>query len=245
MTAAMAIVSLPRTVNTAYRDRLDVFLDLSNSPLAYLFPLIATLLAVGPVYTRLKERFLYLQNIRGGITRATIGMFGSAAIIAASFGASFVLWPAMIAFLVWPRLGDPNLFPEDYGLQGGAILQDALGRTSYSQLLQYGEAVYILSYAAIVALSAVAFAVIAVACMLSTTHLAGAVLLPWLGFLAWTIVASLLGYPQAALMYSIFPGGLVQSPVVQAVLPASLVILVAFGLLVISVVRRRSSPWCV
>lgn len=243
LSGLLAAIGLTRTQNTAYRDRLDVFVDLLNSPLTYLFPLAAALISVGPVYVRLRVRFLSLRRIRGDLDRTVWQFFGSAAAVALVFGFTLVIWPGLIAFGLWPQLGDPNLFPSDYGLTAESAALDALQRTSYSQLLAGGEVAYVLAYAAIVGVSAAAFAVIAVAGMLLSPSLAGAILAPWIGFLAWTVVASLLGAPRFALIYAIFPFGLVQAPIAESLTPAMVMCALALALAATAYSRRGASPW--
>lgn len=220
-----------------------MFLDLVNTPLTYLFPLVATVLAVGPVFVRLRDRFISLHRQREGLNTLVVKFFGVAMTISVSFGASVILWPALVAFLVWPLLGNPNVFPEDYGLTTQSAAQAAMLRTSYSQILVHGEWTYALTYAAIVASAAAAFAVAAVSAMLLTHSLAISMLAPWLVFLGWTIAASLVGAPRAAPLYSIFPAGLTQATIGESIWPTAAIVVIAASLVVLAAWKSVDSPW--
>ncbi|MFP5289983.1 MAG: hypothetical protein ACLGH5_03190 [Actinomycetes bacterium] len=239
----LTLSQLPGTSSVSYRDRFDVFLDLTNSPLTLLFALFVPILAGAPTLVRLRERHLMLLHYRGRLGRALAGFFASSAVIAGATGAAFALWPALVAFVVWPQRGDPNLFPEDYGLTTATALADAAQRSSYSQLLMYGEGVFVAAYVGWVALAAVALAWLAVAMMLLTPSLGLAVVAPWVLFLAWSIGAQILGQPVAALSFSIFPSGLAQSEVFAAAAPGFVLLALAVIAVAVAVLRRRAIPW--
>lgn len=239
----LTLSQLPSTGNVAYRDRFDVFTHLTNTPLTLLFALLVAILAGAPTAVRLRDRQLMLRHYRGGLGRSVAGFFASSAAIAGSTGAAFVLWPALVAFVVWPLRGDPGLDPEVYGLTVTTAVADSLQRTSYSQLLVHGEGVFVAAYAGWVAATAVAIAWLAVATMLMSPSLGLAVVAPWVLFLTWSIGAQILGEPLAAVSFSLFPAGLAQSGVVDAAAPG--LVLIALGLVgvIVSVARRRAIPW--
>jgi len=239
----LTLSQLPGTGNVAYRDRFDVFSDLTNTPLTLLFALLIAILAGAPTMVRLRDRQLMLRHYRGGLGRSVAAFFASSAAIAGATGAAFVLWPALVAFVVWPLRGDPGLEPEVYGLTATAAAADSLQRMSYSQLLVHGEGVFAAAYAGWVAATAVALAWLAVATMLLAPSLGLAVVAPWVLYLTWSIGAQVVGEPLAALTFSLFPSGLAQAGVADAAAPG--LVLIALGLVAVtvSVMRRRAIPW--
>lgn len=225
----------------SFRDHLDVFTLMLMSPVALVFPLIAVLLTCLRLFHELAARGIANTRTRVDIRRLLARRVGSAAAVSAAVFAVSTFAAFVIAFVVWPLIGDPALDPAGYGLTAEAAASDALTRWSYTGLLGTGELAFGLVYASWVGLAA-AYAVLGI-CFLVTIHnRILALALPFLLFLGGTVAAALAGAPELGFLYSVFPGGLTASHPLVAATPTLVVVLAAAVFTAIVIARAPTNP---
>ncbi|TFC48907.1 hypothetical protein [Cryobacterium shii] len=211
---------------TAYRDNLDVYADMLNSPLTLVFPLAAVFVGCTRFYQEVGNR--YISNVRMRVNiRSYISAkhFGS---VAATFAVFFLFAfiPFVFSFYLWPALGNPSVDPSVYGMTVGEAQLDSLQRLTFSALLGSGTVVYGVVYAAWVGAVAAIYVSLGFAALILMRNRVLAMAVPFLVYFVQTIAAALLGFPQVALMYAVFPFGLQQFSAVWAIAPTAAILLV-------------------
>lgn len=219
------------------RDNLDVYSRMMGSPLELILPLIAVLAGCLGFYQEIGNRFASNTRVRVdvktyvGIRYLVAGVWGFAVFFLLAFVA-FV-----VAFYIWPTLGNPSINPGSYHLTPEQAVQDSYGRANYTSLLQFGPLVFGLIYSVWVGLSGAIYAMLGIASLLLLRNRVLALALPFLLYFVETILAAILGSPNSGLVYSLFPFGLSPVPLLVAVLP-TFVIGLATALTVWKTIRR-------
>lgn len=209
----------------AMRSNFDVYTQLMISPVSLLVPIIAVMLGCMRAYDIIGNRYVSYTRTRVAVRRYISGELGAAFIVpfAAFFLLSFV--GIILAFYIWPLLGNPSIDPGTYEMSSAQALKDDLTRTSFSSLLAWGPLVYGIIYSTWLGLGAATYAALGFAALVVLHNRLLALLLPFIVYFLPTIVVSLLGSPELSPMYSLMPFGLIQAPIWVAALPTLLVIL--------------------
>ncbi len=219
------------------RDNFDVYQVLINTPLTLVFPVLVVLLSCLRFYREIGHR--YVSNTR---VRVRVGSYVFAKFLLAG-GTSFVVFflfafvPFVIAFYLWPTLGNPSVDASAYSLTTSTALADSFERTTYSSLLEHGTMTYGVAYSAWVGFSASIYASLGIAALLVVKNRVCALAIPFLVYFGETVIAAVIGYPQAGLVYSTFPFGLSQTSFLAGAAP-TLVLAVLTGILCLVVLRR-------
>lgn len=217
--------------------RLGVFLLYLGSPIVLIVPLIAAWVGNTRLYADLGHRHLASLRVRQPPTvllrRCLRRSFLTPGII---FFIS-VLSVAVLAFGLWPSLGDPRIDAQINFLDSPA---DATAfdqqLTGFSQLLKFGIPAFSGFYAAWSGFAAGVYGALASGLMLLLNNRILGLLIPMGVFLIQTIVAALTVGPYAALLYSFWPAGLQQAPIVVTMAP-TLVLAVAVSILWFAILR--------
>lgn len=203
---------------------LSVFSRYMASPLQLVIPLIATGLGCVGLYRRIGNRHLAnMRNrtsVRALLIRQLLESFSVPFIVFA--GSALVIF--VLAFAIWPLLGDPFISPSTYSFTTASARAAEPLEVSYSQLVRFGEPVYGVAYAIWFGLGAGTYSVLSAACLLVFSNRVVALLIPIGLYLVETIVGALLGSPYFGLMYSLVPFGLDQVPILFAAAPTLLLI---------------------
>jgi hypothetical protein len=210
-------VSWERLTTTIYRDNFDVLSVISSAgPTTLLAPLFAVLVSCVPLYQELGNR--YIANTRTRVdARAYVGsklLVGVTIAFVTFFVGAFGAY--LLAFVVWPALGNPSVLPENYFMSPQEAAADSLTRASYSQMLAISPLFYGIVYSAWVGLGGAVFAAAGFAALVLVKNRALAMTLPLVLYFVQTLVASLVGEPTVGLMYSLWPFGLNQVPFIKA-----------------------------
>lgn len=144
----------------------------------------------------------------------------------------------IVSFLVWPLIGNPFIDSSIYHLAPDSHGAPDLAIFTYSELMQFGWPVYLISYAAFFGLSCAAFSALGSATLLLVERRSVALLIPWAVYIVETIIAALLDAAHAGLMYSVVPFGLQPIPALPGALPV-IFLSVIVGLVWVWVWRRR------
>lgn len=197
-----------------FRDDLDFYALMMASPIFLVFPLIATVLACTGLYQDLGHRFASYKRLRMRPSKYVVSNYANAAAISFVVFFLFAFVPFILAFLVWPLVGDPHVDPSGYGLHTAyQVVQDSYTRFSYTSILKFGALAFGVGYSGWLGLCAAVYACIGVTSLLIVRNRVLAMAIPFLVFFVQTLVAALVGSPQLGLAYSAFPFGLQQSPV--------------------------------
>ncbi|MFC6356741.1 hypothetical protein [Luethyella okanaganae] len=209
-----------------YRDNLDFFGDLMNSPVSLVFPLLVVLVGCFRLFEELGHRAIVNTRMRSSV-RATIATRLTASMLVA-FGVFFiaVLAQAVLAFAIWPLLGNPSVDPSVYRMGQSDLAADQLERFGLSQAMAGGPIVYSLLMATWIGFGAAVYAAVGTAALVTLNNRFVALLTPMFVYFGLTLFTSLLQLPHFAPMFSLFPIGLTQQPVAVTVAPTVVVAVV-------------------
>ncbi len=221
-----------------FRDDLDILALIVTSPLQLVFPLVVCVAANTRFAAELGHRFVAATRTRAPIERYLGAKVASSAILGAASGSLFALLPCILAFGVWPLLGNPSVDPGVYGLTTGEAVRDAGNRFSFTELIPISTLLYALVYSAWVAFAGAMYGAMGVLTLsLAKNRLLG-FSAPFLIFIAQSVLVALVGDVRFALVFSLFPFGLDQATLIPLLTQAGL----AAGLVIVGVfVLRRSS----
>lgn len=203
----------------AFATNLGVFGQLMNSPLQLLIPLIGAGLGCVTLYGQVGHRYVTLVTHRAQPCAFLTAKLLLSVIVPFIVMFSYVLLIFVVSFVIWPAIGNPLIAPELYPSAGDAAAGGDASSFSYSQLMDLGTPIYGLAYAAWLGLGAAIYAALGAAFLLVIPNRVVAILLPSGIYILETIAAALIGNPYAGLLYSLFPFGLQQAPVLEAALP--------------------------
>lgn len=218
------------TAGVALRDWLDLFSMMMTSPIALIFPLLVVFIAASRLYQEMGNR--YIVNIRARVSiRRYLGSKLLVALFLAfvTFGLSAFL-AFVVAFYIWPAIGNPSVQPDLYNMTSAQAATDALTRVTFSSLLSEGPWTYGVLYSVWVGISAALYAGFGAACLVLVSSRVFALAIPFLFFFVQNIGAALMGTPQYGLMYAVFPFGLIQSSAWVAIVPTVILAAVVVAL---------------
>lgn len=206
--------------------RLSVFLLYFGSPLVLVIPLLAAWAGNARLHAELGHR--HPANLR---SRMSTVAFLRARLLC-SFLLPFVIFGAsavvvyVIAFLIWPLLGDPFIDPSVYHLASPQEVADSdQSLAPFSQLMAFGSSAFGAGFALWFGFGAGVYGAFAAAAMILMQNRMLGMLLPLGAYIVQTIAAAILVGPYAGLLYSLAPFGLQQVPITTTVLPTMLLAL--------------------
>ncbi len=218
------------TVGVALRDWLDLFSVMMSSPIALIFPLLVVFIASSRLYQEMGNRYIVAVRVRVSIRRYLGSKLLVASLLAfVTFGLSTFL-AFVVAFYVWPAIGNPSVQPELYDMTPAQAATDSLTRVTFSSLLGHGPWTYGAFYSVWVGFSAALYAAFGTACLVLVSSRVFALAIPFLGYFVQTVGAALLGTPQYGLLYAAFPFGLIQSSAWVAIVPTAILAAVVAAL---------------
>jgi hypothetical protein len=223
------LLSLPGMTNSAFANRVQIFAQIENTVVQLFIPLICSFLGASMLATEVHHRRLSQVLVRVDPRTAIRKRLAFAFFVPFFAGALNVALCWSIAFVVWPRIGDPWIQPSIYNLTTSSAERFGTELYSYSQLLAVGPAAFGLFYGLVFAGACGLFGLGAALACLLVPNLAVALLLPTGVFLLETVGAALAGDPRAGLLYAVVPFGLTQGPVAGAVLPLVIFAIATFG----------------
>jgi hypothetical protein len=237
------VISIPvlnllnRTSYTQTRDDFDVFGLGMASPLMFLLPAFAVLLCCTRLFQDIGHRYISAIRTRTSIRRYLLRSYARSALVA--FVLFFLLSFAcfLVAFYLWPSIGNPNVHPASYYLTPGSAIRDSYSRVSYSSILELGLLPYGLLYSTWVGVGGAIFAAMGIASLLLVKKRALAIAVPFLIYFGETVFATLLGSPQAALVYSLFPFGITPTTPILAAMPILLTALLLAVIVSLTIAR--------
>ncbi|ALE04757.1 hypothetical protein AL755_03460 (plasmid) [Arthrobacter sp. ERGS1:01] len=221
----------------ALRDNYDVFATLMNTPFTMLAPVFVVFLSCSRFAQEIGNRFVSSARSR---VRTESYVFAKLLVASGTAFLVFFAWTFLafaVAFVLWPKLGNPSLDPAGYGLTASGAVLDSFGRTTYSQLLQSGTWTYALAYSAWVGFAAATYAALGMASLLVIKRRAVAMCVPFLVFFVQSAAAQLIGAPNLGLNFSMFPFGLQQQSILMGAAPT--IVLAAMTGLIWLVLSRR------
>lgn len=194
--------------NAAMRDNLDVFSQMMRTPTYFVFPLAIVLLTCLPFDQELANRFVSSIRVRMSL-RVHVGL-RLIRVVGYGFATGFLysFCSFATAFLIWPRIGNPNIAPEVYFMTASEAAADSLERITYSALLEGGPLWFGIAYSAWVGFGGAVYAAMGLLALTLIGNRLLALSVPVIIYFGGTVVASLAGWPFAAPLYSLFPFGL-------------------------------------
>lgn len=204
------------------RDHLDIYALALGTPLGLIFPLVVSVISCAHLSTRMTHRWIANTRTRSSIrTRLSRELL---LIIISGFtaGALFGLLSFLVAFVLWPSLGDIGIDPEGYYLTEVSAARDSVSRYSYTQLLVSGSWAYGMLYSAWVGISGAAFGAAGFVALAVIPNKLAALTVPFAIAFTQNVLAAIVDAPQSGIIYSIFPFGLQQTSIVAATAPLML-----------------------
>jgi hypothetical protein len=212
------------TSNGVFRDELDIYSQFMISPFMLVFPLLICVVSCSGVFSEFQRRYVVNTRSRMDARRYLFSRIIGSSVAAFAIGFASAAFPAVVAFAVWPRVGDPRIDPSVYQLNAATAMTDAVTRYSFTDVLVHGTGVYGLAYSAWVGIIAAGLAATGVLSLVLMKNKVLAMLVPMLIYFTETLLASFASRPQLGLMFSAFPFGLEQQPLLVAALPGILLV---------------------
>jgi hypothetical protein len=166
-----------------------------------LFPVCVVLLGCLRLYKEVpgsqritvrKEGYLFARLITGaGISFVVFAV------------STFLLF--VLAFYIWPALGNPSVDLSVYFLTPKSAVTSSFTASTYSQLLAFGSLTFGILYSLWVGFCAAVWTSLAMAALLTVRNRPLALTLPFLLYIAQWVAASLLGNVRASFVASTFP----------------------------------------
>lgn len=227
--------------NKGYPSQIAVFSQILITPFMFVFPLISALLGSLRIYSEVSHRYASLVGTRRSTRRYFAGRLLHSAVVPFMCYFVYAGLAFFIAYFIWPHVGNPGVDPSNYGMTKAQAEQAELGDTSYSQVLGAGTLAYGFGYAAWLGISAAAYSMASVLCLVVLKNRLAAIALPSALYLGQSVLAIALVGPQAGLVYSVFPFGLTQLPVIVAAAPQLAVDITVslFAVYVLITMRRK------
>lgn len=241
---SVAVVALPPYIlltssgGFIFRHHPDVYYLALNTPVTYLFPLLIALIACTGAYHDVGHR--YVSNVR---TRQSARQYLTRSIARAaalSFAIFFLyaIIPFVIAFYVWPAIGDPNIEPGVYGLDEASSIAESYRENSFGPILALGDLPFGVIYSLWMGAAAAATAALTIICLVTIKNRLLAFSTPFIVCLVQTVVAALLGQSQYGLVYSLVPFGFGRSELLAVAAP---ILVVDIGAIIATLwIRRRA-----
>jgi hypothetical protein len=222
---AFAVIVLPLwfgvsgVAGSAFRSNFDIYQQFMNSPIDVALPIFAVLLGCLPTYWNVRHRFASNTRTRMPVRRYVLLRIATSTVIpfCTLFLWSFISF--IVAYYVWPDLGNPGVQPSVYEMTSGQAILDSYGSVSYSEFLQYGPLVYGLLYSVWLGLGGALYAAIGVLALIYLRASTFALTIPLIIYVGETIIATLLGNPHGALLFSLLPFGVTQTDPLDAAMP--------------------------
>jgi hypothetical protein len=111
----------------------------------------------------------------------------------------------VLAFYIWPALGNPSVDLSVYFLTPKSAVTSSFTASTYSQLLAFGSLTFGILYSLWVGFCAAVWTSLAMAALLTVRNRPLALTLPFLLYIAQWVAASLLGNVRASFVASTFP----------------------------------------
>jgi hypothetical protein len=233
---AVTVNALFRTASVAEnRDHFGAFGSAMLTPWLVLLPLAIVLLTCTPFSSDLAHRFIAVQRLRRDVRRQVAARLGAAA--AGGFALAFLLAfvPYLLAFHLWPLIGDPGIDPAGYGFTPEQAAQYSYQQTGFGAVLRIGDLPFGLVFSAWNGLCGAVYAAMGITSLLLIRNRFLALASPMLLVFGQTFLAAVLGQPRLAIYYSATAYGLSYDSDLQMMLPV----------LVLAVVTALTAAACV
>lgn len=205
--------------NKGYPSQIGVLSQVLITPFMFILPLVAALLGSLTVYMEVGNRFTSLVATRRSLRRYLAGRLVQAAVLPSVVYFAYAVFAFVVAYIVWPQTGNPGVDPSNYQMTNQEAQRAEVADTSYSQLLGSGLIAYCLGYSAWLGISAGFYSVAAALCLVVLPNRLAAIAIPTALYLGESVIGIVVIGPQAGLVYSLFPFGLTQLPIVVAAAP--------------------------
>ena len=133
------VVGVNAASGGSFRDRSDVFAIMMLAPISLVLPLVVALSTCLRLYAQLTERFVANTRSRMSAREFVLRHMARAAGGSALIFFLYVFAAFVVAFYIWPLVGDPAIDPEGYNMNAAQAAAQSLERSSYSFLLEYGD----------------------------------------------------------------------------------------------------------
>lgn len=202
--------------NSEFRSNLELFSVLANTPVLLLVPALAAPMGNLVLFQDLGHRHVVNIRLRQSTASYISGRLFVAAMLPALAYALSMLALLVIAFMVWPAIGNPEIDPS-------LATRTSFGADSelftYSQLATHGSTGFAGFYLGLIAVSAGGYGILGALLLLTLNNRLLALVLPTIVYFVETFAAAFLGTPQWGLLYASDPFGLQQTSILLGAAP--------------------------
>lgn len=240
MAAVTIVAGLLSASTSQYWSRAQILTDFMNGPIRLLLPIAASLVAASPLAEELSQRGMANLRSRQDIHTKLVRTFGAGLLRTFAVFAATALLAGTIALTVAPSLWKDSIDPEGYGLKTSAqVLTMDAATTPLSSLQEYGWAPVIVAAAMWLGSSAAVFGLVALVSVILIRRTVIALIVPTALYIGVSFIFEFLEQPSFAFLVSaVYPAGLQDYPLWQAMLPTAT--LGALALLAAAVIIARS-----
>ena len=241
----IAVIVLPvwRVIDmaptTSFPGHFGVFGEMMNSIETLVFPLLIVLVTCLGFYQALVARHVANTRARIGVRTYFGRRLASSAGGAAALFFFQTLTAFVVAYLVWPAVGDPSL---ESDLSAAEATAASYTDFAFGTFLRQGELFFGIAYSLWVALAAAAYAALAVCLLVTISNRILALASPFLLYVASDLTFALAGVPQLSVRASTFPMGLTGSDPLLVSAPNLLLAAFVIGFVVYAIRRAPTNP---
>jgi hypothetical protein len=249
-TVAAAIIALNLAAGfssiqgSVYWSRAQVFGDFMNSPIRVLFPIAVALVAGLDLSGDLSQRYIVTTRTRQDIRLRLLHRFASVSMRTFTLFALVVIVNAVAAFVIVPTIWPHAVDASQYGFTSAHAVQAAdTAQAPLSSAMAHGWLPFTLTAAIWLGCNAVTFGLLTLVSVLIIHRAVLALLVPAGLYLVESVALQILGVPGASFLISaVYPSGLQNYDLLQAMLPSLLLLIVTAGVSAILIARARTSP---
>lgn len=236
-------VGLSAAAHSQYPSYAEVFDGFMNGPIRLLLPFIVALLAGWHAAAELSHRQIASTRTRTDIRARLAARFGRTlgVVFVCFFLVGMVFW--VCAFWLVPALDPHVVDPANYGLRTAAEqLAATVKGAPLAAALHGGTLAFGLTASAWLGLNAATFAAVALVAVYALHKPLVALFVPFGVYLVESVVLQVVNLPGASFLLSaVYPGGLQEYPLMQALLPTVLLAAACACGLAVILLRARTN----
>lgn len=224
---------------TSFPGHFGVFVEMMNSIETLVFPLLIVLITCLGFYQALVARYVANTRARVGVRVYLARRLASTTGCAAALFFVQTLTAFIVAYVVWPAVGDPSLESDVSAAQATAASYTDF---AFGTFLRHGELFFGIAYSLWVALAAGAYAALGICLLATISNRILALASPFLLYVASDLTFALAGVPQLSFRASTFPMGLTGSDPLLVSAPNLLLAAFVIGFVVYAIRRAPINP---
>ncbi|WP_108306896.1 ABC transporter permease [Metalysinibacillus jejuensis] len=223
------------TIKEGYQffEPIEVFQEMVSTIIPLLFPAIIIIIYLPLFLQELRNNFVLYTRPRIPLNTYLLSKIIVNAFLTGGIVFLLIFLPFIFVVYLEPHLGIIFYSPKD--------ANSVIPMFTFSQLLEYGNLAYGLTFSLWVSINAVIYSSIALLLMLVLTNPFVALSVPFLFYHIFNFVTGILNAPMFSPLSTIFPFNIVQQPLWTILVPFLFLLIIFIGLFVFTM--RKQKEW--